>query len=132
MFAQTPDFQWGHGFGGISLDKMVDFAIDSKGNIVSVGTFYYTMDVSPSSVIDTLSSFPSAKTGTTKSQDIFITKYNSKPVKIILVDVLGNEVLQINNSPIKDGFNKNVDVSELSDGIYFLKVNNVVKQFIKN
>jgi hypothetical protein len=97
-YAQTPNFKWGYGFGGKSTDKINDIAVDSKRNVIGVGVFYSTIDMDPSINVFPITAVNTTTTGTTSSQDAFVTKFSSNG-KLIWAYSFGNnntdEIVQI-------------------------------------
>ncbi|MCB9170012.1 MAG: hypothetical protein H6594_06630 [Flavobacteriales bacterium] len=66
--AQTLD--WAHAIGGTSTEDARDVAIDGNGNVITVGSFYGTLDLDPGPA-----AFP--VTSPNNAQDIFVQKLDA-------------------------------------------------------
>jgi len=70
LSAQQPKLEWAKQMSGSSSESGTAMAMDSSGNIYTIGSFYQTVDFDPSAVTFTLTS--------NGASDIFITKLDAQ------------------------------------------------------
>ena len=133
------DFDWAVGMGGTGVDYPFAIVVNKMNDVYTTGVFNNTVDFNPTGVAYNLSA--------ASSQDIFIHKLNQLPVGIIEYNTNNNSIslfpsptsnnltiettkptnISIVNLLGQEFFNskinrtETIDVSFLSNGIYFVK-----------
>lgn len=147
------DLIWVRHFGGTATEYISSICIDDNGNIYSTGAFYWTVDFDPGTNTSNLTS--------AGGRDIFIQKLSQSTItditerllhdnlsiypnptsnqltidtelkisEITIIDITGKIIITTKENV------KTINVADLSNGIYFIKIINeegaITKKFVK-
>ena len=116
-------------FNAITLDSNNDIIVTGQTFTTAINANYVTVKygnsttgINESSFISNITIYPNP---TNTSATILFNLLKVENISISIVDMLGREIKNTTTNNLQSGNNKiNLDISDLNNGIYFVRINN--------